>query len=159
MTTEHKPFARSFACDGRLLFLRRRDANEGLREVVDRYIAQGWVEHSHTSGEVEVYRVTENCPRYIKETPKGEQYLRELVKDAAQAAAEYRFEDLRAIALDLARLLKAGNFTEPGVARLLFVEVMQSVETAAGKINQDPMIAEKIRLALQELRMHQEPRH
>jgi hypothetical protein len=146
------------ACDGRLYFLRRRHANEGIREVTDRYIAQGWLEHSHTSGEVEVYRVTKHCPRYVKETPKGEIYLRELLKDAAQAAAEYRFEDFRAIAMDLARVLKSVEAGQD-YGRLLFVEIMQSVERKVAEINKDPMIPEKIRLALQEIRMHQEAPH
>lgn len=148
--------SRAFACDGREYYLRRSQANEGLREVTDRYIAQGWLEHSHTSDGVEVYRVTKDCPRYVKETPKGEAYLRALVADAANAAAQGRFADFRAIAQDLARLLKAAPFPEPGMARQLFVEIMRSVEREAGRVNQDPMLPERIRIELQSLRFKAE---
>lgn len=142
--------SRTMACDGRLYFLRRRQANPGIIEVTDRYIAQGWLAHSHTSDGVEVYRVTPTCPRYIKESPRDDQYLKALVEDAATAAYEERFKDLRAIGFDLARLLKSAGF-----GATLFAELMDTIARKAGQARGEPLYSERVRLALRELALEE----
>lgn len=143
--------SRTVACDGRLYYFRRRQANEGIREVTDRHIARGWLVHSHTAGEIEVYRVAENCPRYVREPTSGARYMADLVKDAADAAADERFRDFREIAFDLARLLKAGDYSEPHYGRNLFAECMTAIERAAARKNGDPMLGEKVRQAMRDI--------
>lgn len=128
---------RAFWIDGVHAYLRRKKANPGIRERVDKHVKSGDYRHVRTSDDVEIYEISDTSPLRRRKIDMTELTDSALERMIVKYACKHEYKTYYDAVSELAHRIKAGMIQNDrgewmelpeGTRQLIFQQTMQYIE-------------------------------
>lgn len=128
-------------------YVRRSKASPAFLERLALHLERGFLVFDESSGDVEVYRVSEQAPFRVREPDKMDLAVRDLIAEVIREAAAENVAGYEAGLRELANLVKLA-----GGNRGDWRNTLHAIDHAVEQRTRDPMLMTRMRYAVKQLR-------